>query len=183
MSAIAAISNEKRQAIAAINASKIWSRSELSDWDRIADHMDSFHNHFRQTFEHVYRHAEDYRMLGLSLNSFLAQAMSLYTHLNMHHSIEERFIFPHLSQRMPQFAHGEQHTREHQEMHKGLERYSAYIKTAQQTPSKYDGSELRAIMSELGSVLMPHMDAEVTSLKGASLRQYWAFDELKSFPM
>src|SRR5436190_7330377 len=86
-------------------------------WNKLYDGMQLYHNHFRDNFNQIYSRsgsitseAEDTE----ELDELLESAYGLYSHLDMHHSIEEyaplfiegdsrAYIFPILAERMPQF--------------------------------------------------------------------------------
>lgn len=53
-----------------------------------------------------------------------------------------------------------------EQIHTGLDKYSAYISKCRQMPSNYKASELREIMDSFEKVLFQHLDEEVESLKG-----------------
>ncbi|KAI5920446.1 hypothetical protein F4810DRAFT_682613 [Camillea tinctor] len=78
--------------------------SEFRGYNRLAEHMDHFHAHFRRTWTLLYDAARTGRRpAGLSLKSYIAEGLSFISHLETHHSIEETYIFPVLARRMPEF--------------------------------------------------------------------------------
>ncbi|KIO22846.1 hypothetical protein M407DRAFT_78809, partial [Tulasnella calospora MUT 4182] len=56
---------------------------------------------------------------GLGLQSFLRMASQFVQHLTMHHTIEERNIFPILAQKMPAFREDAEHIESHKGIHEG----------------------------------------------------------------
>lgn len=64
---------------------------------------------------------------GMQLDRFLQEAMQLANHLDMHHRIEEAYIFPLLAKKNPDFADmgrksggkSGEHIRKHRLIHKG----------------------------------------------------------------
>ena len=117
----------------------------------------------------------------MNLRSFLRTARDLERHLHGHHTIEERFIFPLLAQRMPEFK--VEHIAEHNFMHAQLDRYAAYLDGVMAEPSKYNPDDLRRIMAELGPILFYHLDAEVETLRADNLRRYYTLAEVRTLPM
>lgn len=135
------------------------------------------------------------------LEMFLTRAGALAHHLEMHHSIEEQYIFPILARRMPVF--GKDHIAEHKAMHEALERYDAYCnacvralkgpagkKAAAAGAGKPDESEdaedgarkawpkevydlekMKGLVEELGATLFPHLDHEEASLKADNMKK------------
>ncbi len=62
-----------------------------------------------------------------NLANLLYLSSGLCHHLETHHMIEERFIFPILAKKLPQFANSSQHTIEHQQMHKAIHNLESYV--------------------------------------------------------
>ena len=59
-------------------------------WNQLHDGMELYHNHFRQTFNDIYKRCENVDANDLEeLEDLLSDADGLYRHLNAHHSIEE----------------------------------------------------------------------------------------------
>jgi hypothetical protein len=111
----------------------------------------------------------------------------------MHHTIEERFIFPVLAERMPQFK------REHLESHKGihdgeypalphcymqfvfycnllsnagLDRLEALVSKYKSNTSLYSPTDMRACLDSWREVLFRHLDEEVHSLPSSCAIAY-----------
>jgi hypothetical protein len=72
---------------------------------------------------------------------------------------------------MPQFAANGDHLKEHEEIHKGLDEYVAYIKKCKEDNKQWDGQKLKGIMDSFRDVLFKHLDQEVESLKGEELKK------------
>lgn len=85
---------------------------------------------------------------------------------------------------MPQFEPTGAHLSEHEEMHKGLDNFTAYLKLCSRQPKEYSPEKLRQVMQPFGEVLFHHLDAEVASLGPDSLRSAgWSLEELKAIPL
>ncbi|KAI0199909.1 hypothetical protein F4808DRAFT_430746 [Astrocystis sublimbata] len=85
------------------------SAAEFREYNRMAEHMDMFHAHFRSTWEVLYTSASSNRRAqGLSIRSFIQAGLDFVSHLETHHAIEERFVFPDLAVRMPEFRTGKE---------------------------------------------------------------------------
>lgn len=162
---------------------------DFRQWNRLADSMDRFHNHFRWEYKNIHENAEDgYKRKGQTLARFLREAEQLAHHLDMHHRIEEAYIFPLLAKKMPQFKDGARdkgaHLEAHKGIHDGLERYQAYISQCKADPDAYDGTKLRGIMDSFHDVLFNHLDTEVEDLGAESVQKAgFTLEELKRFPM
>jgi hypothetical protein len=72
---------------------------------------------------------------------------------------------------MPHFAaHGE-HLKEHEEIHKGLDEYVAYIRQCRKDRKEWDGDKMKGIMDGFRGVLFKHLDHEVESLSGDEMKK------------
>lgn len=100
----------------------------------------------------------------------------------MHHTMEERHVFPILAKGIPKFAsstHGG-HVDSHREIHdgvfldltlillirislipKGLENLTQNVAKWKENPTSYSPTEMRASLDALSDVLFPHLDQEV----------------------
>ncbi|KAI5822690.1 hypothetical protein K523DRAFT_287772 [Schizophyllum commune Tattone D] len=118
---------------------------------------------------------------GWNLNLYLRSALSFIDHLNMHHTIEERFWFPYLAKRMPQFSHKDrgEHVVSHEGIHKGLEDLSTLVRKYRTDNTSYSPEEMRACLDSFKDVLFKHLDQEVEDLKVANLKKYWKYEELR----
>lgn len=148
----------------------------------------------------------------MSLPAFLRDATSLASHLQTHHGIEEHHIFPILARKMPQFAappggkhsHSNKkidssshsttkipsspapgsHLLQHEAIHHGLDQYSALLFKYQKDNTSFNPKELRDCMDSFREALFVHLDEEVESLSGESMRAAgWTLDEIRRIPM
>ncbi len=109
-------------------------------------------------------------------------------HLDLHHRIEEAYIFPMLAKKLPQFKAGGRgdraHVAMHRAIHEGLERYDAVLERAKRDPEGYDGKELRAVMDSFRGVLFRHLETEVEDIGAESVYAAgFTLDELARFPL
>lgn len=85
-------------------------------------------------------------------------------------------IFPKLAQKLPQFAHSSQHTKEHDLMHGAIEKLEAYVVQvsgdmrngkvkAEELGEVFDYDRMKGLVDRLGEVLLPHLEAEEASLR------------------
>ncbi|KZT42528.1 hypothetical protein SISSUDRAFT_50964 [Sistotremastrum suecicum HHB10207 ss-3] len=149
-------------------------------WNRLAITMDSFHQGFRHEYDTIFSMADGsfsnkYR---LSLAEFLRTATSFRRHLEIHHNIEERYIFPVLAKRMPSFRDNEKHRNSHHSIHDGLDRLSLLIAKYSEDNTKYSPTEFRSCLESFRDVLFAHLDEEVADLSGENLKKYWTIDEV-----
>src|SRR5271169_6586905 len=72
---------------------------------------------------------------------------------------------------MPQFAKEGDHLKEHEQIHKGLDEYVAYIKKCRKDSKDWEGDKMRSIMDSFREILFKHLDHEVESLRGDELKK------------
>ncbi|GAA5970018.1 hypothetical protein JCM11641_000235 [Rhodosporidiobolus odoratus] len=155
---------------------------ERREWDRMSSRMEGFHTHFRLAFKQLFELADgSFEKRGLTLPDFMDVAESFLRHLEGHHGIEERYIFPVLAKRMPQFA--DEHQEEHDTIHEGMYKFEVLVEKYRSEPSSYSPEEFRANLAAWGPVLFYHLNAEVATLKPDILRRYWTLEEVKRLPM
>jgi len=155
-------------------------------WNRLNETMASFHGYFKQEFNTIYELADgSFTKRGLSLSLYLEMSKRLNSHLTMHHTIEERHIFPFLAKRMPEFSTETDagHIDSHKAIHKGIDELGALVQKYKTEPSTYSPIEMRACLDGFREVLFSHLDEEVNDLRGENMKKYWTLEELESIPM
>ncbi|KAJ7178520.1 hemerythrin HHE cation binding domain-containing protein [Mycena crocata] len=148
--------------------------------------MASFHGYFKQEFNTIYELADGtFERRGLSLSLYLEMAKRFNSHLTMHHTIEERHIFPILAKRMPEFSTETEagHIDSHKGIHHGLEELATLVYKFKKEPSTYSPTEMRACLDSFRQVLFTHLDQEVQDLQGSNMKKYFTLEELESIPM
>lgn len=69
------------------------SQHDFRIYNRMAEHMDYFHSHFRETWNVLYGTCESgKRSKGMSIRQFIALGQQFCGQLEMHHGIEERYV-------------------------------------------------------------------------------------------
>ncbi|KAI0859141.1 hypothetical protein F4860DRAFT_484029 [Xylaria cubensis] len=176
------------------------SGAEFREYNRMAEHMDMFHAHFRSTWEILYTSASSgKRAQGLSIRSFINLGLDLVSHLETHHAIEERYIFPDLARKMPEFRTGKERDlppspegkkreaaellRQHVEIHRGMDGLRAYLRSCLSGETELQMSALKAQLDTWGTVLWTHLDQEVKTLGAENMRRYWSLDEMRKMRM
>ncbi|PSR81162.1 hypothetical protein PHLCEN_2v6497 [Hermanssonia centrifuga] len=101
----------------------------------------------------------------------------------MHHTIEERHIFPILAKRMPTFKDDEVHIKSHHGIHEGLDKLGALLAKWNAQPSTYSPQEMKDCLDSWREVLFVHLDQEVEDLSGENMKKYWTLQELERIPM
>ncbi|GAA5868993.1 hypothetical protein JCM8547_003244 [Rhodosporidiobolus lusitaniae] len=155
---------------------------EKREWDRMSSRMEGFHGYFRQSFKQLYELADGgFERHGLTVRDFMDVAEGFLHHLEGHHGIEERHIFPILRKRMPAFE--DDHQEEHDAIHEGMHKLELLIAKYRSDPTSYSPAEFKGNLGLWGPVLFYHLNAEVESLKPDVLRRYWTLEEVKRLPM
>lgn len=119
----------------------------------------------------------------MSIRQFLSTGLEFCSHLEAHHSIEETYVFPMLSRRMPQFQKREHLLEQHKEIHKGLDVFQEYLEKCRGGERELRLEELKGIMDGFGKVLWTHLDDEVSTLGAENMRKYWSMREMNEMPM
>ncbi|GAW22729.1 hypothetical protein ANO14919_122720 [Xylariales sp. No.14919] len=181
---------------------------EFKEYNRLAEHMDAFHNHFRSSWNLLYTSASSGRRAqGMSIRAFLNAGLEFISHLEMHHSIEERFVFPDLAKRMPEFRNGLERNpsgdgskakssdqeskrrkaaellQQHVEIHEGMEGLRDYLRRCLSGETELQMGVLKAQLDTWGTVLWTHLDQEVLALGAENMRRYWSLDEVRKMRM
>lgn len=157
---------------------------EFTQYNRLAEHMNYFHDHFRSTWQLMYKACEDNkRPAGMSIRRFIYVGLEFCHHLETHHGIEERHVFPMLATKMPAFKKELELLSQHKEIHKGLEKFEAYLEECQSGEKELRLGELKTIMDGFGDVLWKHLDQEVEELGAENMRKYWSLEEMRRMPM
>jgi len=156
----------------------VLSAHEQKRWNRLSTNMSHFHESFKREFNLLYDLADgSFNKRGLSLGGYLDVARGLKHSLTMHHTIEERFVFPFLAKRMPQFK--SEHLHSHKGIHDGLDRLDALLSKYKSDPASYSPDEMKACLDSWREVLFRHLDEEVADLRGENLRKYWTLQEVE----
>ncbi|KAH6914039.1 hemerythrin HHE cation binding domain-containing protein [Coprinopsis sp. MPI-PUGE-AT-0042] len=149
--------------------------------DYLSAHMNEIHEYFKSEFNSLYELADgSYNKYGMSLSLFLSRGQSLIDHLTKHHTIEERYFFPKLAGRMPQFASGSEHLKSHQGIHDGLDSLESLIHEWSKDNTQYSPEKLRECLDGFREVLFHHLDEEVADLRGENLLKYFTEKEIES---
>ncbi|RYP50525.1 hypothetical protein DL768_003978 [Monosporascus sp. mg162] len=162
---------------------------EFRQYNRLAEHMDLFHNHFRSTWNMLWGACTSGRRPGgMSLRAFVSAGLQFVQQLKLHHNIEETYVFPVLAKKMPEFRSGRGNgaaelLRQHKEIHRGLEVLQEYLLKCKSGETELEMGTLKSKMEGWGTVLWTHLDQEVKTLGAENMRKYWTLDEIRKMPM
>ncbi|KAJ4352636.1 hypothetical protein N0V95_004081 [Ascochyta clinopodiicola] len=157
---------------------------EFRIYNRMAEHMDYFHNHFRETWNVLYSACETgKRSKGMSIRQFISLGQQFCSQLEMHHGIEERHIFPVLAKKQPAFKKELELLTQHKEIHAGLDKLTKYLDECSTGERELRLPELKVILDGFGKVLWQHLDDEVRELGAENMRKYWTKEEMIRMPM
>ncbi|CVK94822.1 uncharacterized protein FMAN_13144 [Fusarium mangiferae] len=165
------------------------SKDEFDVCNRLAMRMDRFHDHFRYMWEMLYLAADtQQRPSNLSLKQFIDTGIRFIDNLEGHHGIEERYIFPILAKKMPEFRSNTRNQaaaellQQHEEIHSGITAMRQYLKACRSGNIEFRFGVLRSKMEPWGKTLLKHLDQEVKTLGAESMRRYWTLEEMDEFP-
>ncbi|KAH6684218.1 hypothetical protein B0J14DRAFT_466340 [Halenospora varia] len=160
------------------------SAAEFRAYNSMAEHMEYFHNHFRQTWTTLHTACvNNRRPPSMSLKAFLSTGLSFCHHLTAHHSIEEQHIFPILRRKMPEFQNTAELLRQHKDIHKGMDAFEEYLDSVKCGERELELSVMKEKMDCWGEVLWQHLDQEVRTLGAENMRKYWTVEEMRRMPM
>ncbi|KAL6233307.1 hypothetical protein BDW75DRAFT_215474 [Aspergillus navahoensis] len=171
------------------------SAADFRIYNRLAEQMENIHNSFRATWTEL-KSACSPPTKGDSNDAdseIILLGLSFCSGLSSHHSIEERYIFPLLAERMPEFAAGAVLTAQHEAIHDGLVRLGAYLRGCERYLDgekegwRLDRDALRGLLEgedhEFERVLWEHLDLEVELLRPERLRRVWGVEEVRRFAL
>lgn len=144
------------------------------------------HGHFKRIWQFLEDVCEAENLPGgVHLDDVINQGLSFCSSLEMHHNIEEAYLFPLLARRMPDFRDGNEGPllEQHRVIHKGLGDLKDYFLFCRSSRSDFDYKLTKSKMDSWGGVLKEHLDAEVRSLGAENMRKYWTLDEVNRILM
>ncbi|UPK92454.1 hypothetical protein LCI18_003389 [Fusarium solani-melongenae] len=154
---------------------------QFKSYNRLAEKMQLFHDHFKRTWQFLEDVCEAENLPdGLQLDDVIDKGLSFCSSLEMHHNIEEAYLFPLLARRMPYFRDGNEGPllEQHRVIHKGLSELNDYFVLCRSSRSEFDYKLTKSKMDSWGGVLKEHLDTEVRSLGAENMRKYWTVDEV-----
>ena len=119
----------------------------------------------------------------MSIRAFLSTGDDFVHHLTVHHTIEEKHIFPVLARKMPAFKKELELLTQHKQIHQGLDKFEVYLGEVKTGKRDLVYGEMKAVMETFGKVLWQHLDDEVHQLRAENMRKYWTPEEVRRIPM
>ncbi|KAL4947070.1 hypothetical protein BDW69DRAFT_190537 [Aspergillus filifer] len=165
------------------------SPADFRIYNQKAEHMDYFHSNFRHSWNVLWGATETGRRPAkMSLRQFIQIGLSFAEHLEVHHHIEESYIFPYLAKRMPEFQTGKgkraaELLQQHRQIHAGLDGFKEYLEKCISGEEELRLEVLRSKMESWKDVLWSHLDQEVKTLGAENMRRYWTKEEIAGIPM
>ncbi|KAH8910317.1 hypothetical protein BR93DRAFT_966333 [Coniochaeta sp. PMI_546] len=165
------------------------SPQEFRAYNRLAETMDYFHDHFRKSWKLLYTAASTgKRPAGMTLRQFIDEGISLVRYLETHHGIEESYFFPLLAKKMPEFRPGKGNgaaelLQQHKQIHAGMDVFEEYLRKCRSGETELELSVMKEKMDMWGDVLLKHLDQEVKTLGAENMRRYWTIAEVRAMPI
>ncbi|KAL8417653.1 hypothetical protein RB594_001345 [Gaeumannomyces avenae] len=170
--------------------------AEFREFNRLADEMTYYHDHFKQSWNVLYDAASSGRRpKNLTLKQFLDTGMGFVRSLTMHHNIEETYLYPILAPKMAEFRHAQggggkklsqkqsELIQQHRDIHEGMDQLEEYINKCRSREADLEMSVLLQKLDSWGTVLWKHMDQEVETLGAANMRKYYTLGEMRRIRM
>ncbi|KAL2821546.1 hypothetical protein BJX63DRAFT_378501 [Aspergillus granulosus] len=155
-----------------------------------AERMEYFHAHFRHSWNTLWDACiANKRPSNMTLKQFINLGLQFAHNLEVHHSIEENYVFPFLARRMPEFQtkgrgkRAAELLRQHRQIHDGLEGFEAYLEKCSRGEEELRLDVLKEKMVGWKEVLWTHLDQEVKTLGAENMRRYWSKEEIAMIPM
>ncbi|OJJ68422.1 hypothetical protein ASPBRDRAFT_198858 [Aspergillus brasiliensis CBS 101740] len=165
------------------------SAKDFKIYNRAAEQMEYYHGLLRLSWNMLWEASNSGRLPPyMKTRQFIAEGLRFAQHLEIHHSIEENHVFPHLAKKMPEFRTGKgrqaaELLRQHRQIHKGLEEFQKYLEACQEGKEELEFDVLRGKMDGWREVLWTHLDQEVKTLGAENMRRYWTKEEMPRIPM
>ncbi|KAL4790174.1 hypothetical protein BDV19DRAFT_372884 [Aspergillus venezuelensis] len=182
------------------------SASDFAIYNRLAEKMSHIHNGFRSMWKTLKiacsgsrSHTDAVVECQMDDTELLMATLSFVEGLSNHHAIEEKFIFPSLAARMPEFSPSGVLVEQHEVIHDGLVRIKSYLRGCEKFLAEdMDGDggrvgeglgrgKLKGLLEgeegEFERVLWSHLDEEVEFLKAENMRRFWGVEEVRRLPM
>ncbi|KAK4043303.1 hypothetical protein C8A01DRAFT_43792 [Parachaetomium inaequale] len=175
---------------------------EFRIYNRLAEKMEYFHDHFRQMYTTLHTACTtNRRPANMTLKQFLDEGLRLASYLEGHHSIEETYLYPLLGRKMPEFratslpaglgkGKGKKKKqeecellRQHQAIHEGMDEMADYLRRCKDRECELELGVLKTKMDSWGDVLLKHLDQEVRDLGAEKMRRYFTLQEMKAIPI
>ncbi|KAK8081441.1 hypothetical protein PG996_000222 [Apiospora saccharicola] len=145
------------------------SAAEFRVYNRMAEHMDMFHAHFRQSWNLLWNAATaGKRPAGMSMRSFILEGLQFLQYLTF---------------KTGKGNGAAELLKQHRDIHKGMEMLEEYLTACRSGESDLDMRVLKTKLETWADVLWTHLDQEVKTLGAENMRKYWTQDEMKRLPM
>ncbi|KAI9891015.1 MAG: hypothetical protein M1814_003366 [Vezdaea aestivalis] len=162
------------------------SKSDFRAFNSFAERMDRFHSHFRSQWQVLQTASKTQHLPArTSQRQLLNLGLTFCSQLEMHHNIEESYVFPVLGQRMAHFSHGKQAgemVAQHVLIHKGLVGLQEWLVDVRDEEKQFSFEALEEKMDVFGEVLFQHLDEEVRNLGAEEMRRFWSLKEFRELP-
>lgn len=84
---------------------------------------------------------------------------------------------------MPAFKKELELLTQHKQIHAGLDKFEAYVRTCRSGETDLRMEEMKELMDSFGDVLWTHLDDEVRQLGAENMRKFWTPQEIQRMHM
>ncbi|KAG0152905.1 hypothetical protein PDIDSM_1864 [Penicillium digitatum] len=159
------------------------SASDFRTYNRMEEQMEGFHNHFRLTWNQLWKACGSSGKRGLSARQVIMMGLQFCSQLDFHHSIEEQHIFPVLAKKMPEFRKELELLSQHSQIHAGIEKLENNLDKCRSGEEDLRREKVQRLMEGFGKVLWTYLDQEVQPLGAANMHKFWSLAEMCRLPM
>ncbi|RHZ61565.1 hypothetical protein CDV55_104254 [Aspergillus turcosus] len=148
--------------------------AEFQVYNSLAERMEYYHSAFRAHWRQIYQSCASGQKLSKgSQKAIITSGLSFCVQLQLHHHYEEKFIYPMLATRLPQFRPERHLTDQHDEIEQGIEIIQTYLTDCERRSEWFDVDALRTMMEGVQETLLAHLDDEVEALGAENMRRGW----------
>lgn len=128
--------------------------------------MVTVHNCLIRGINSIYLQCINVERSSASIPAFIKYASVWGRVLSLHHTTEEKWIFPEIEEITGERGIMDASVQQHHAFEEGVKAYTDYLKNADTGEEKYDGAKLKTIIDSFMPSLRQHLQDEILTLKG-----------------
>ncbi|PON30075.1 hemerythrin HHE cation binding domain-containing protein [Trichoderma gamsii] len=128
--------------------------------------MVTVHNCLIRGINSIYLQCINVERSSASIPAFIKYASVWGRVLSLHHTTEEKWIFPEIEEITGERGIMDASVQQHHAFEEGVKAYTDYLKNADIGEEKYDGAKLKTIIDSFMPSLRQHLQDEILTLKG-----------------
>lgn len=128
--------------------------------------MVTVHNCLIRAINSIYLQCVNVERSPASIPAFIKYASVWGRVLNLHHTTEEKWIFPEIEEITEEKGIMDASVQQHHAFEEAVKAYTDYLNNADTGEEKYDGTKLKTIIDSFMPSLGQHLRDEILTLKG-----------------